>query len=141
MHAESQRPSQRRQQIGAAVVFRRDDRPPPRARVAAEREHRHLRVDARSDDARRVETDREFVGAGRAPSRRRRPAATALQWQNQIQHGASVPSRTDMTERWGRLTPPFRHATSEQGRKVHAAEDTGEFRSDVSKDSVGVCPQ
>src|ERR1700733_15515911 len=95
MHAESQRPRQRRPQIGPAAVFHRDDRPPPRPRVAAEREYRDSRVDARGDDARRVETDREFVGAGRTPSRRRRPATIALQRKNQIQHSESVTTWTD----------------------------------------------
>src|SRR6202012_2010884 len=81
--------------MAPAAVFHRDDRAPPRPRVAAEREHRHLRVDARGDDARRVETDREFVGAGRAPSRRQRAATTAPQRKDQSKHSQSVTTRTD----------------------------------------------
>ena len=95
MHAERQHPGQRRAEVDPAAVFHRDNRLPARARIAAERKHRDLRVNAWRHHTRRVGTHGQLFRAGLAPAGRRRPAAAAFQREDEIEHSASVTTAGD----------------------------------------------
>ena len=141
--SESQRLGQRRQQISPATVFHRNDRPPPRPRVAAEREHRHLRVDTRGDDARRVEI--------RSRVRRRRPRTIGSTAPHSRRIPAEAPDRAQRkcaaagrhqrhTQRWGQPAPPCQNSVS-SGKQSRDVEDVGEFRSRCQQRPCGSPPR
>lgn len=93
--AEGQRVCERRDEVGAAAIFHRDDRFSSHAGVAAECEHRHSRVDAGGYGVGLLFGGGQFVGAGLAPAGLRRAAAAAFQRQDQIEHACSVAVRGD----------------------------------------------
>ena len=74
-------------EVAAAVFLQREDRLAAGADVAAQREHRDLRVDARVHHVRLIGSHRQFVGAGVTPAGGGRPATAALQRQDQVEHG------------------------------------------------------
>ena len=104
--ALGQRTGQRRDQIAPTAFLVGDDGLPARAGVAAQREHRHPRVDARADQVRLVDVDQQRGGAGLTPAGGRRPAAAALQWEDQIEHEPSLAFGYDMPIRPRRQPGP-----------------------------------
>ncbi|BBY07523.1 hypothetical protein MNVI_28410 [Mycobacterium noviomagense] len=73
-------------EVGATVLLHRHDRLPAGTGIAAEREHGHLRVDARAHYVRRIRGYLQLLGACFTPARRRRAAAAAFQREEKIEH-------------------------------------------------------
>lgn len=87
---DNQRARQWRDEVATAVLFHSEDRLTTHARVAAEREHRHLWVNTRTHHVRFTGSHRQLGGTGGTPAGRRRTAATAFQRQDEVKHTPSV---------------------------------------------------
>ena len=86
MHTDGQHAPQRLDEVAAAALLHRQDRLATRAGVAAEREHRNLRVDAGVHHNRLLGGHRQLFAAGVTPPGRGRAAAPTFQRQDEVEH-------------------------------------------------------
>lgn len=89
MNTECHGPREWRHQVGPAVFLDGDDGLSAWPGVSAESEHRDAGIDSRHHDSRLVRRYLQRRGAGGTPPGGRRAAASAFQWEDEVQNGGS----------------------------------------------------